>query len=68
MNNDEVEILAHELLKHTKKCKCGHSVLLIKTYRKDKVICTYCGRYVYRTDYDEFKDKLSNAMLRNNCI
>lgn len=40
---------------HTVKCKCGHSILF---GRKDRVICNYCGHYVYRNDKVKFKYKL----------
>ena len=36
------------------KCKhCGHTVFP----KKERTICTYCGRWVYRTEKIEFKYK-----------
>lgn len=41
-------------LKH--KCKCGHTIM-IPAFR-DKILCDWCGHYVYRDEQAEFKDKL----------
>ena len=46
-----------DITKHTKKCKCGHSILFkAKTKR---VICNWCGNWCYQNKVDEFKDKLN---------
>lgn len=37
------------------KCKCGHVLTIIKVPYK---LCNWCGRKVYRSKKDEFKDKL----------
>lgn len=68
--NDIVKMqkLTTELSKYTKYCKCGHSITIVNSSRYKKFICSHCGNYVYKNDYEEFKDKLNNAMLRDNCI
>lgn len=45
----------NEITNHTKKCKCGHSVLMNKGV--DKVLCTWCKNYV-------FKDKKTEDLYR----
>ena len=44
------------------KCKCGHSIGFIKNH---SMVCSYCGRLVYATKKDEFKDKLLKEIKRN---
>ena len=47
-----------ELEKHKTKCECGHTItLMYKSY----VICNWCGRKVYRSEKDEFNDKLKKV-------
>ena len=39
----------------TIKCKnCGHSIVPMK----ERIICTHCGRWVYKNDKAEFEYKL----------
>ena len=46
-------------------CKCGHAVYVIKQFKK--VVCGYCGRYVYYDEKEEFKDKLQRKIKNDNC-
>lgn len=39
----------------TIKCNCGHAVTFDK---KDKVICHWCGKWVYKNPQIEFKEKI----------
>lgn len=48
-----------EFRKATVKCKCGHSITFSKS---KKVVCWWCGEYVYKNEQDEFKDKLTNLI------
>lgn len=45
------------------KCKCSHSVLI--SYKCDRVLCSYCGHYVYKDKQTEFKYKLKDELKRN---
>jgi uncharacterized paraquat-inducible protein A len=45
---------------NTIKCSCGHSMLM----NKDKVLCTWCGKYVYKDKKLEFEDKLKASLKR----
>ena len=51
----EIEKFAKAKLKYKRTCKCGH---VIYFYRKDKVLCTWCGVMVYLDEKQEFKEKL----------
>lgn len=42
-------------------CKCGHRVLL---GRQDRIICSFCNRYVYKNKEIEFKYKLLEKKRR----
>jgi len=47
--------------KNRYSCKCGHRVLILN---KDKKICSWCGRYVYKDKKQEFKDKLKEKGVK----
>ena len=50
----------NELSKYRQKCKCGHSVFIVN--KKNKVLCTWCHNYVYKTKLDEFKDRMRGVL------
>lgn len=57
MKNKEIEKLAKIINDNFKYyCKCGHSVVIV---RKDKKLCTHCGRYVFKNKQDEFRYRLN---------
>lgn len=33
-------------------CKCGHSIMMRKD--KDKIICSWCGHWIFKNKKDEF--------------
>ena len=41
------------------KCKCGHVMIIVK---REWDVCDWCGRKVYRSKKDEFKDKLKHSL------
>lgn len=47
-------------INNTVKCKCGHSVTIINKYKR--LICNWCGYYVYLYKEDEFKDKMKGLL------
>ena len=51
---NEVKV-AKELAKYRHKCKCGHTMFLIKNPYK---ICSYCGGIVFRDERAKFIYKL----------
>lgn len=60
-----------ELLKKEKiatdygvKCAhCGHRMLI--TNRFDRVICTWCGNWIYRNKKAEFRYRIEKEMKKN---
>lgn len=46
------------------KCRCGHRVVIPNWV--DKNVCSWCGRYVFKTKQDEFKFRLEERMRRLN--
>ena len=54
--------LDEELAKYKVKCKCGHKMVLIHA---DKVICSWCGYYVYKDKKTEFKEMIKKCMKKN---
>lgn len=55
MNMKEAQKQADYYSKITKKCKCGHSVVM--PVFVDKKICSYCGNLI-------FKDKKTEDLYR----
>ena len=56
----EIEKIHHFRTMNKTKCKCGYS-MLIPVY-VDKLVCKWCGNYVYRDKKDQFKDKLLSQL------
>ena len=44
------------------KCVCGHTISFLSNY---KCICNHCGRMVYASKKNEFKDKLLKEIKKN---
>lgn len=42
------------------KCSCGHSIIFIS--EKDRIICSVCGKYIYRNKKVEMKYKLKKLI------
>lgn len=59
---EEIDKYMEEVNKYKVKCKCGHKVILINT---DKAICSWCGHYVYKDKKQEFKERLTQCMKKN---
>lgn len=48
---------------HTRYCSyCHHSILFQN--RTKRLICSYCGHWVYNNKFDEFKDKFTEKKKR----
>lgn len=54
----DIEKLETERTEQARRCKCGHSITFPKTSKKDKVICTHCGRYIFKNDLLEFEYRI----------
>lgn len=60
--NAEIEKQATKKREFGTTCKCGH---VIYFYNKKKVLCNWCGTFVYKNKKVEFKDKLLKEMRKN---
>ena len=60
LSNKELNKLENVRQEMTVTCKCGHRVLF--QVQTDRIICTYCGNWVYRTPKLEFEYKLKEKM------
>lgn len=52
----EYERMADEYDKVKYKCKCGRRSVI--PYNVEKVVCSWCGNYVFKNKKDEFKYRL----------
>ena len=62
-NFKQDHILFDALSKMRVLCKCSHSVF-IPNYL-DRVICSYCGNWVYRTQQIEFQYKIKERLKKD---
>ena len=46
-----------ERANYKRYCICGHSIVFPQTAKVNKTICDWCGHWIYKNDYEEFKDK-----------
>lgn len=53
------EVLESVLSNYKVKCKCGHTLVIIS---KPKVVCSHCGKYVYKNKQEEFKDRMRRVL------
>ena len=54
--------MTSELAKYKRYCKCGHSVILPPTSKRNRVICSHCNRWIYKNDYEEFKENIKKVL------
>lgn len=48
--------------KNTKYCSCGHTVEF--WHSENKVLCNWCGNYVFRTEKDEFNYRMKEQLIK----
>ena len=47
----------NERARYKVKCKkCGHTLVFTPSNKKNKILCNYCGYYIYRSKKDKFKE------------
>lgn len=56
--------LESELAKYKRYCKCGHSMIITPVAKHNRVMCTWCGAWIYKNDFEEFKDKLNKNIKK----
>lgn len=54
--------LLNELVKYRRYCKCGHSVIITPTSKRNRVMCTWCGNYIYKNNFEEFKENIKKVL------
>ena len=59
MNKIEYEKFYNYITKNKISCECGHKIFL---YKKDKLICSWCGRYVFKNKRIEFKYRIKEKL------
>lgn len=62
MNYEELSKLMSALQPYKVKCKCGHTMHLVK---RDRAICDWCGHWVYKNKFIEMKYELKKRGV--NC-
>lgn len=50
-----------ERSKYTRKCSCGHSVIIYPTMKKDYTTCTWCNKKVFK---DIEKQKIQDEKVK----
>ena len=53
LTNKEIRRKEQLATDNSVKCSCGHTVLITNKYKR--VICNWCGRYVYLSEEDRKK-------------
>lgn len=46
------------------RCKCGHKVIIPAGVKK--LLCSWCGHYVFADKKEEFKAKFNEALKKND--
>ena len=59
-NKKEMDRMFKTYTDNSYKCRCGHSITIAKSC--EKVVCSHCGRYVFREKRDEFMYRLKEVM------
>lgn len=59
--NEDDSIILNVLTQNTYKCKCGHSVIIIK---EDKALCKNCGKWVFKDKEKEFKYRVKEQLTK----
>ena len=54
--------LEKDRAKYKRYCKCGHSIIFPPTSKANKTICSWCGNYIYKNDYEEFEDNIKKVL------
>ena len=38
-------------------CSCGHSIIFPPKSKVNKTICSWCGHWIYKNNFEEFKER-----------
>lgn len=61
-SNEDIERKRHFVTDNTIKCKCGHSLF----FKRNRMLCTWCGRFVFKDEREEFKYTLNRLIIQKN--
>ena len=64
LSEEERTRLQEEKSQYRHQCSCGTITYILPFEKKIKKICRSCGKAVYATPQDEFRDKLRIANLK----
>ena len=64
LNFNQMTKLFNDASARTMKCNCGHRVIM--PIRKDKVICRWCGNYVFKNKRVEFIYRVKEGIYNAN--
>ena len=54
--------LENDRAKYKRYCKCGHSIVFPPSSKTNKTICSWCGKYIYKNDFEEFEDNIKKVL------
>lgn len=57
---DEIKAACYQEFMY--KCKCNHTQLI--PYNVNKVICSHCGKYIYKDKKIEFKERITQLLKK----
>lgn len=60
--NKIIEKMDSERAKYKVKCSCGHSIVFFPNHPRNKLICSYCGHYVYKNEKEKFKELMKGSL------
>ena len=58
----KMQKLENDRSKYKRYCKCGHSIIFPPNSKTNKKICNWCGNYIYKNDYEEFKENIKKVL------
>ena len=61
-DTEEYKRMSNEYDKIKYSCKCGHKEVIPAFV--DKVVCSWCGRYVFKCQKDEFEFRMKNLIKK----
>ena len=64
LNADETQRLVSTKLAYRRYCNCGCSVYIFPFENRTRKLCKNCGKYIYISPEEEFKDKLITAIRK----
>lgn len=64
MKTSEIAKTSDKYINYRIKCSCGHTVYIPNCI--DKLLCSWCGRYVFKDSKAEFKYRLKEKLNKKD--